>query len=399
MCSLRSSGWVPPFPRSGRRSLSGAHVTGLDGAIDPNITQVTLLRNGEEAGTVPVADGEARVTAPLELGDNEFQLRLEPDGGAVPHPLVSDPIVIERRLHPLDRKLVDVSVTGSGNRFDISITPVPPATLPDSGSATVRITDTVGFDDPFNTTGVTPLFSGNTDVSGLAAGPGEVYVNLDIRRSDGETERRRIAVVIEEDGTAREMRYEETASWVHNAVVYEIFPFSFGPEASSGTPASPGRRFREITRELDYIAEMGFNAIWFMPIMHNQVMNQISGGYNIIDFYNVDPRLGTNADFKALVGAGARTRHTHYPRHHAQPCVPGAPVGRQPAQRRSVRGLFADGAQPPQPRARQPGREPAPKSATPGPIITNTRDSETWRTSTGTTTICKPRYSMCWRSG
>ena len=293
--------WVGPAFSTVKEEVSlRAHVTGLDGAVDPNITQATLLRNGEEVGTVPVTDGEARVTAPLELGDNTFRLRLEPDGGAVPSPLVSDLIVINRRLHPLDRKLVDVSVTGSGNRFDIAVTPVLPATRPDSGAATVRIEDIVDFDDPFNTTGATLLSSGVSDISGLAAGPGEVYVNLDITRSDGETERRRVAIIIEEDGTAREMRYEETASWVHNAVVYEIFPFSFGPEAS-GTPANPGRRLREITGELDYIAQMGFNAIWFMPIMHNQVMNQVSGGYNIIDFYTVDPRLGTNADFKALV--------------------------------------------------------------------------------------------------
>ena len=288
--------WVGPSFSTVREEVSLlARVTGLDGAVDPSITQATLLRNGEEAGTVAVTDGEAHVTALLELGDNEFQLRLEPDGGAVPHPLVSDPIVINRRLHPLDRVLVNVSVTGSGNRFDISITPVIPAI-----SGNLRVEVSAAFDDPFNTTEVTPLSSGDTGLSGLAAGPGEVYVNLNLSRSDGETERRRIAIVIEEDGTAREMRYEETASWVHNAVVYEIFPFSFGPEAF-GTPANPGRRLREIARELDYIAQMGFNTIWFMPIMHNQVMNQISGGYNIIDFYKVDPRLGTNADFKALV--------------------------------------------------------------------------------------------------
>ena len=120
--------WVGPAFSTVREEVSlRAYVTGLDGAVDPSITQATLLRNGEEMGAVAVTDGEAHVTAPLELGDNEFQLRIEPDGGAVPHPLVSDPIVINRRLHPLDRVLVNVSVTGSGNRFDISITPVIPA--------------------------------------------------------------------------------------------------------------------------------------------------------------------------------------------------------------------------------------------------------------------------------
>ena len=351
--------WVGPAFSTVKEEVSlRAHVTGLDGAVDPNIMQATLLRNGEEAGTVPVTDGEARVTAPLELGDNAFRLRLEPDGGAVPSPLVSDPIVITRRLHPLDRKLVDVSVSGSGNRFDITITPVIPS---DSGS--VRLEDVVDpdvFDDPFNTTEVTPL----GDLSGLAAGPGEVYVNLDIRRSDGERERRRIAVVIEEDGTAREMRYEETASWVHHAVVYEIFPFSFGPEAF-GTPANPGRRLREITGELDYIAQMGFNAIWFMPIMHNQIMNQVSGGYNIIDFYKVDPRLGTNADFKALVARahelGIRIILDITPSHvsPAHPWVAslrnGGPYGSYLQTEPSPHNLGLDGRGANLPEVRQPG--------------------------------------------
>ena len=291
--------WVgPSFSTVGEEVSLRAHVTGLDGAVDPDITQATLLRNGEEMGTVPVTDGEARVTAPLELGDNEFQLRLDPDGGAVPRPLVSDPIVIERRLHPLDREYFDFSVTGSGNQFNIYLTPIPSA---DPTGVTLEVVLPDDFIDPFNTTEVTGGAKGpDGGFVGVVAGPGEVYVNFDITHSNGEKERRRIAVVIEEDGTAREMRYEETASWVHNAVVYEIFPFSFGPEAT-GTPANPGRRLRDITGELDYIAQMGFNTIWFMPIMHNQIMNQVSGGYNIIDFYKVDPRLGTNADFKALV--------------------------------------------------------------------------------------------------
>jgi glycosidase len=96
------------------------------------------------------------------------------------------------------------------------------------------------------------------------------------------------------------MAYDETPAWVNRAVVYEIFPLTFGPLAT-GTAANPGRRFDEIRDELDYIAQMGFTVLWFMPIMHNQFMDPLSGGYNIIDFFNVDPKLGTNEDFKALV--------------------------------------------------------------------------------------------------
>ncbi len=80
-----------------------------------------------------------------------------------------------------------------------------------------------------------------------------------------------------------------------------FFPLSFGPVEASGTVGSEGNRFNEIREELDYIAGMGFNTIWFMPIMRNVNMDQIGGGYNVIDFYTVDPKLGTNEDFKALV--------------------------------------------------------------------------------------------------
>ena len=309
--------WVEPsFSTVKEEASLRARVTGLDGAIDPNITQATLLRGGEEVGVVPVTDGEALVMPSLRLGDNDFRLRLDLDGQA----LISDPITVTRRLHPLDIDPFDVSVTGAAHAVEISLTlsgnidtislasedspgvPAPPA------NATIVSVD-LAFPvppDPFDTADVT--WTGQSSdrttlvLRGMADGPGEAYFNLFFRRSDypGETFRRRVAVMVEEDGSAREMRYEETASWVHQAVVYEIFPFSFGPSAF-GTLANPGSRLRDIARELDYIAAMGFNAIWFMPIMHNQVMNQVSGGYNIIDFYRVDPRLGTNADFKALV--------------------------------------------------------------------------------------------------
>lgn len=306
--------WVgPSFSTVKEQAVLRARVTGLDGAIDPNITQATLLRGGEDVGPVPVTDGEARATPSLELGDNEFQLRLDLGGQT----LVSDPITVTRRLHPLDIDVFDVSVTGSANAVNLSFALSENSehislALPDAAPApgdSVVITVTLAHNappDPFDTANVTwgtySLGDRALVVQGLADGPGEAYFNLLFSRSDhpGETFRRRVAIIIAEDGAAQEMRYEETASWVRNAVVYEIFPFSFG-SAASGTAANPGRRIREIARELDYIAEMGFNAIWFMPIMHNQVMNQISGGYNIVDFYTVDPRLGTNADFKALV--------------------------------------------------------------------------------------------------
>ena len=309
--------WVGPSFSTVKDTASlRARVTGLDGGVDPSITQVALLRGEEEIGAVAVADGEVRIAPSLEMGANEFRLRLDLGGQA----LVSDPITITRRLHPLDIDAFDVSVTGSGNHIDISVSlsgdsdhiylapPGSPDASASPGDSVIVAVERAFPDppDPLDGADVTwspaSFSAAGLSIRGVAAGPGEAYFNLFYRRSDepGETFRRRIAVIVEKDGAVREMRYEETAAWVRRAVVYEIFPFSFGREAA-GSLANPGNRLREITRELDYIAEMGFNAIWFMPIMHNQIMNQVSGGYNIIDFYKVDPRLGTNADFKALV--------------------------------------------------------------------------------------------------
>ena len=55
-----------------------------------------------------------------------------------------------------------------------------------------------------------------------------------------------------------------------------------------------------ITSRLDYIKSCGFNCIWLSPCF---VSGWEDGGYDIIDYYNVDPRFGTNEDLKALFNA------------------------------------------------------------------------------------------------
>ena len=140
----------------------------------------------------------------------------------------------------------------------------------------------------------------NNTLTFSVEGEGELYVDIAAMRPDGGTDAARVAAAVDVSGNATALNYADIPEWVRNAVVYEIFPLSFGSTAS-GSSGAPGPRFRQITDELPYIADMGFNVIWFMPIFHNQEMSEVSGGYNIIDFYNVDPTLGTNEDFKTLV--------------------------------------------------------------------------------------------------
>ena len=61
-----------------------------------------------------------------------------------------------------------------------------------------------------------------------------------------------------------------------------------------------GGDIRGITEHLDYIEEMGFTALWLNPVLENNQKEQSYHGYAITDFYKVDPRFGTNEDFREL---------------------------------------------------------------------------------------------------
>jgi len=56
-----------------------------------------------------------------------------------------------------------------------------------------------------------------------------------------------------------------------------------------------------IINHVDYIKDMGFTAIWSCPLLTNDMPRSSYHGYAITDYYQVDPRYGTNDDYKALV--------------------------------------------------------------------------------------------------
>ncbi len=64
-----------------------------------------------------------------------------------------------------------------------------------------------------------------------------------------------------------------------------------------------GGDLQGVANHLDYIAGMGFTQLWLNPVLENAQPDASYHGYAITDFYRVDPRLGSNEDFRA---AGAR---------------------------------------------------------------------------------------------
>ncbi len=68
-----------------------------------------------------------------------------------------------------------------------------------------------------------------------------------------------------------------------------------------------GGDLRGIADRLDYIGGLGFTAIWLNPVLENRMPRTSYHGYSTTDFYRVDPRYGTNEDYRQLV-ASAKAR-------------------------------------------------------------------------------------------
>lgn len=68
-----------------------------------------------------------------------------------------------------------------------------------------------------------------------------------------------------------------------------------------------GGDLKGITQHLDYMAGMGFTQLWLNPVVENDMPEASYHGYAITDFYRVDPRYGTNEQYRQLA-AEARKR-------------------------------------------------------------------------------------------
>ena len=80
--------------------------------------------------------------------------------------------------------------------------------------------------------------------------------------------------------------------WLDNAIFYEIYPQSFKDSNGDGIGD-----FQGIIEKLDYIKELGCNAIWMNPCFASPFGD---AGYDVADYYQAAPRYGTNEDLKQL---------------------------------------------------------------------------------------------------
>ncbi len=73
---------------------------------------------------------------------------------------------------------------------------------------------------------------------------------------------------------------------------YEVFVYSFFDSNNDGIGDLKG-----LEQKLDYIADMGFNGIWLMPVCQSMTYHK----YDVVDYYTIDKAYGTNDDFKSMI--------------------------------------------------------------------------------------------------
>ena len=82
-------------------------------------------------------------------------------------------------------------------------------------------------------------------------------------------------------------------NWWKKAVIYQIYPRSFKDSNDDGIGDING-----IIEKLTYLEKLGVDGIWLSPIYQSPM---IDNGYDISDYYKIDPLFGTMADFEALI--------------------------------------------------------------------------------------------------
>jgi alpha-glucosidase len=90
-----------------------------------------------------------------------------------------------------------------------------------------------------------------------------------------------------------DMESVASTSWWAAGVLYQIYPRSFQDSDADGIGD-----LRGIIDRLDYLADLGVDAIWLSPIFPSPMADF---GYDVADYVGIDPIFGTMADFDALI--------------------------------------------------------------------------------------------------
>lgn len=83
--------------------------------------------------------------------------------------------------------------------------------------------------------------------------------------------------------------------WWQEGVIYQVYPRSFQDSDGDGIGDLKG-----IESRLDYLKDLGVDAIWISPIYPSPMADF---GYDVANYCDIDPRFGTLSDFDRLLAA------------------------------------------------------------------------------------------------
>ena len=261
--------------------LQGA-IFAADGSLNQDIEAVDIVR-GAESWTVTVDGGVIDTSISLIDDDNNFQIQAMVDGNLENSGLLN---ILKKVSHQPKASVYmfqggDVIVLTSGGSSD-----------PDGGALNLSWSEDSRNPESLGIQGST---NSQENIS-IPSTPGEYFVTLTVEDQDGEVDSTQGYFFVEADGETVDVGgIADNPQWVKNSRIYLLFFKAFTPD---GTIASA-------IPNLDYIAAMGFNTIWVLPVMEipGDVDNQINIGYYIEDFMQVESSYGTSQDYKDFVAA------------------------------------------------------------------------------------------------
>ena len=89
------------------------------------------------------------------------------------------------------------------------------------------------------------------------------------------------------------MALSQDKNWWRQAVIYQIYPRSFKDSNGDGIGDLKG-----ITSKIDYLSSLNVDAVWLSPFYPSALAD---GGYDVDDYRDVDPKLGSLADFDEML--------------------------------------------------------------------------------------------------
>lgn len=90
----------------------------------------------------------------------------------------------------------------------------------------------------------------------------------------------------------------QARAWFENAFFYHIYPFGFCGAPAYNNAEAQGSRMGPVHEVIPHLREIGCNAVYLGPVFASH-----KHGYDTSDYYHIDARLGSNEEFRDLVGA------------------------------------------------------------------------------------------------